>query len=228
MRCARRAWSAAVAGAAWRRALSRISLTSVLLPEPETPVTHTNPPSGNAASTELEVVRRAPLTGDRSSSRSASGASGRRSRSAPRRYAPVIDCPRCAHLVDGALGDDPPAVHAGPGPDVDDVVGRPDHVLVVLDDEHGVADVGQVAERADEPVVVALVQADRRLVEHVARADEPDPTCVARRMRWASPPESVAVGGRVTGTPARRSRGTAGGCRTSRTIGSAICCAARR
>src|SRR3546814_1670958 len=65
------------------------------------------------------------------------------------------------------------AVLAGAGTDVDDVVGDADRVLVVLDDDHRVAEVAQPDERVDEPTVVALVQADRRLVEHVEHTDEP-------------------------------------------------------
>jgi hypothetical protein len=42
----------------------------------------------------------------------------------------------------------------------------------VLDDEHRVAEVAQALERADQLVVVALVEADRRLVEDVEDADE--------------------------------------------------------
>jgi hypothetical protein len=42
----------------------------------------------------------------------------------------------------------------------------------VLDDDHGVAEVAQADQRLDEPAVVALVQADRRLVEHVEHADQ--------------------------------------------------------
>ena len=68
--------------------------------------------------------------------------------------------------------DDVAAVLAGAGADVDDVVGDPDGLLVVLDDEHGVAEVAQADQRLDQAVVVALVQADRRLVEHVEHADE--------------------------------------------------------
>ena len=48
-----------------------------------------------------------------------------------------------------------------------------DRVLVVLDDDHGVADVAQVLERLEQARVVALVQADGRLVEHVEHAGEP-------------------------------------------------------
>ena len=69
-----------------------------------------------------------------------------------------------------ALGDDVPAVDAGAGPHVDDIVGGADRVLVVLDDEHGVAEVAQALEGDEEPVVVALVEADRRLVEDVEDA----------------------------------------------------------
>ena len=64
------------------------------------------------------------------------------------------------------------AVLAGARPHVDEPVGAAHHLLVVLDDDHGVAEVAQALERADQLVVVALVQADRRLVEDVEHADE--------------------------------------------------------
>ena len=69
--------------------------------------------------------------------------------------------------------DDLAAVLARARPDVDDVVGDADRLLVVLDDDHGVAEVAQAHERVDQALVVALVQADRRLVEHVEHADQP-------------------------------------------------------
>ena len=56
--------------------------------------------------------------------------------------------------------------------DVDDVVGIEHHVAVVLDDDDGVAQVAQLLERADETVVVALVQTDARLVENVEHVDQ--------------------------------------------------------
>ena len=61
---------------------------------------------------------------------------------------------------------------AGAGADVDDVVGRAHGLLVVLDDEHGVAEVAQAQQRVDEAPVVALVQADAGLVEDVEHADQ--------------------------------------------------------
>ena len=62
-----------------------------------------------------------------------------------------------------------------PGPDVDHPVGGTDGVFVVLDDDERVAQVLEADERLDEPVIVALVQADRRLVEDVQHADEAGP-----------------------------------------------------
>ena len=53
------------------------------------------------------------------------------------------------------------------------MIGGADRFLVVLDDDHRVADVAQALERAQQPLVVALVQADRRLIEDVHHAGEP-------------------------------------------------------
>ncbi len=50
---------------------------------------------------------------------------------------------------------------------VDHIVGFEHHVLVVLHHYHGVALVAQLLERVNEPLVVALVQADAGLVEDV-------------------------------------------------------------
>ena len=69
--------------------------------------------------------------------------------------------------------DDVSPVLTSAGTDVDDPVRCGDGVLVVLDDDEGVAEVAQPGQRLDEAVVVALVQADARLVEDVEDADEP-------------------------------------------------------
>ena len=99
------------------------------------------------------------------------------------------------------VGDDLAAVLARPGPDVDDPVGRPDRLLVVLDDEDRVAEVAQPGQRRDELGVVALVEADRRLVEdvqdaHQRRPDlgrQPDPLGLAAGQRHARPVEGQVV-----------------------------------
>ena len=64
------------------------------------------------------------------------------------------------------------AVGAGAGADVDQVIRCADAIFIVLDHDDRVADVSQPLERADEPRVVALMQADGRLVQHIADADQ--------------------------------------------------------
>src|SRR3546814_16649668 len=73
-------------------------------------------------------------------------------------------------LRGGAFGNDAATVHTCTGTDVDDMIGMADRVLVVLDDDHGVAEIAQPEQRLQQALVVALVQADARLVEHVHHA----------------------------------------------------------
>ena len=70
------------------------------------------------------------------------------------------------------MGDDLSAERTGTGTDVDDVVGRRNRVVIMLDDEHRVAEVAQTFQRGDEAFVVALVQADARLVQNVEHAGQ--------------------------------------------------------
>ena len=103
--------------------------------------------------------------------------------------------------VTGPLWTTCAAVLAGPRPDVDDVVGRADRLLVVLDDDDRVAEVAEPQQRLDEPLVVPLVEADRRLVEDVEDADEPaadlagqaDPLRLAARQRRRRPGQRQVV-----------------------------------
>ena len=52
------------------------------------------------------------------------------------------------------------AVLARAGPEVDDVVGRADRLLVVLDDDNRVAQIAQARERREQLAIVPLVQTD--------------------------------------------------------------------
>ena len=164
----------------WRAPLSllastdaRMSLTSVDLPEPETPVTEVSTPSGNDTSISCRLCSRAPTTVScrlRSIGRRMAGTS---MLSLPERYAPVSEFAVLQQLVVGAAVHDPSAVLAGHRADVDDPVGVRDGVEVVLDDDQGVAQIPQPDQGFDQPPVVALMQADRRLVEHIEHADQP-------------------------------------------------------
>ena len=53
------------------------------------------------------------------------------------------------------------------------MIGEPNGVLVVLDHDHGIAEVAQPLQRLQQPRIVALVQADRGLVQHVEHAGQP-------------------------------------------------------
>ena len=71
-----------------------------------------------------------------------------------------------------ALVDHFPAVLAGARADVDEPVGFTDGVLVVLHHDQRVAQVAQLFQRGDQALVVALVQADGRLVQHVKHTSQ--------------------------------------------------------
>jgi hypothetical protein len=64
-------------------------------------------------------------------------------------------------------------MHAGAGADIDHMVGLEDGVLVMLDDDHGVAEVAQMLQRLQKPGVVALMQADGGLVQDIEHARQP-------------------------------------------------------
>ena len=64
------------------------------------------------------------------------------------------------------------AVDTGLGSDVDDIVGGPHRILIVLHDDQGVAQVPQVLEGIQQHIIVPLVQADGRLVQDIQHAHE--------------------------------------------------------
>jgi hypothetical protein len=105
------------------------------------------------------------------------------------------------HLGGTALEDHSSAVFPGAGSKVHYVVGGADRLLVVLHHDHGVAQIPQARQRRQQLPVVALVQADGRLVQHVQHAAEvradlrgqPDPLALAARQRGGA-----AVQGQVT------------------------------
>ncbi len=83
---------------------------------------------------------------------------------------------RLHDLLRGSRGDHMAAKLAGAGAQVDHIVGMADGVFIVLHHQHGITEVTQRFERLDQPLVVALVQPDRRFIEHIehstqARAD---------------------------------------------------------
>ena len=74
---------------------------------------------------------------------------------------------RLLNLCGSAAGYDFPTVTPRARTEIDDVIGAPDRVFVMLDHQHGVAQIAQRFQRVQQTVVVAMVQADRRLIEHI-------------------------------------------------------------
>ncbi len=148
-------------------------MISVDLPPPETPVMQVNRPSG----IEVEMCfRLLPLAPTISSLRAGSGL---------RRGRGTDDLARAGEILPGqrmrighdlgrrSLRDDLAAVDAGAGADVDDIIGGEDRVLVMLDDDDAVAEIAQPPQRIEQARIVALMQADRGLVQHIEHAGEP-------------------------------------------------------
>ena len=112
---------------------------------------------------------------------------GNRDRLVPARYWPGQALPGACQVSERPLSDDFAAFDAGAGAEVDEVVGRAHRVLIVLDDDDRVSLMCEPLQGREQPVVVARVQADRRLVEdvehaHQPRADlagQPDALCLA-------------------------------------------------
>ena len=136
-------------------------------------MTQTNAPSGISTSTFLQVVVRGA-----DDLQPVLSPSGRRVRRESRSSACRTDIARsgCAARRRSSsavpMATTSPPRTPGPGPKSTIVIGGPHRVFVVLDDDDGVAQVAQLRERVEQPVVVARVQADRRLVENVEHADQ--------------------------------------------------------
>ena len=82
----------------------------------------------------------------------------------------MIDAGILLELVDRARGHDFAAAHAGAGPEIDDVIGAADGVFVVFDDDQRIAVLRELGQRVEQHLVVARMQADGGLVEHVTHA----------------------------------------------------------
>ena len=77
-----------------------------------------------------------------------------------------------AHFVDGSLGDDQSTVLSCSRPQIDEMVSCLHRLLVVLDDDDGVAEIAELPQGVQQTGVVALVEPDRRLVEDVKDAHQ--------------------------------------------------------
>ena len=171
-------------------------------------MTQQKTPSGNATSMPLRLCWRAPRTTSSPGGCGAARAPGSR---ACRQVLAGQRAGLASDLVGRPLGDDLSPVLAGARAEVDDVVGGADRPLVVLDHDDRVAEVAQPPQRVDQLRVVALVQADRGLVEDVEDAHQ-RASRSGSRAGSAAPrrPRASRRRAPATGSRSRRCPGTAG------------------
>ncbi len=62
------------------------------------------------------------------------------------------------------------AVASGAGAEIDHVIRAANGLFIVLDHQHGIAQITQIFQRRQQASVVAMMQADRRLIQHVKHA----------------------------------------------------------
>ena len=74
---------------------------------------------------------------------------------------------RLLDLVYPTSGDHIAAARSGNGAHLDQIVGFRQHARVVIDNNHGVAVIHQIAHHANQTVNIGRMQADRRLVQHI-------------------------------------------------------------
>ena len=73
-------------------------------------------------------------------------------------------------LVYRTCSDHVTAARSGNGAHLDQIVGFRQHTCIVVDNNHGVAVIHQIAHHAHQAVDIGRMQADRRLVQHIKHA----------------------------------------------------------
>ena len=64
-------------------------------------------------------------------------------------------------------------MHTSPRTNVKNVVSLANRLFIMFDNNHGIALITQVFERAQQAVIVALMQTDRRFIQHVQHPGKP-------------------------------------------------------
>ena len=149
-----------------------MSISKVDFPPPETPVTQVNTPKRNFRRDVLQIVGARPRDLDHPVLVDPPAPSG----NGDLLQADEIlagQRARIGHdLARRPLRDHLAAMDAGTRPDIDDVIRRMDRVFVMLDDDHGIADISEMNQRLEKPRIVALMQPDRGLVENIEHAGQ--------------------------------------------------------
>ena len=79
------------------------------------------------------------------------------------------------HLRRCAVAYHLPAMHTRPRTHIEHIIRLADRILVMFHHQNGVPLIAQVLQRGQQPVIVALMQADRRLVQHIKHPGQAGP-----------------------------------------------------
>ena len=146
---------------------------------------------GNLHGEILEVVETGPANSKISFSaiRLFSGIS---MRSRPERKSPVREVFSDTISCRPPLGRDLTAIQTSNRSDIDNVIRRFDGFLIMFHHQHRVSSVTEFFS-VSISLVVTLVQSDGGFIQYIQNSLQPCTNWEARRIRWASPPESVAA-----------------------------------
>ena len=97
---------------------------------------------------------------------------GYRNRTLPREVLPGQGLRIVFDVLRRAARNYSTAVNTGARSQVDDMIGGKYCLFIVFDDDHCVADIAQVRQRAEQSLVVSLMQADRWFVEDVHHTNQ--------------------------------------------------------
>ena len=170
-------------------ALRMISFTSVLLPDPETPVTHVKAPTGIRTSMSRRLFSRAPSTDSQPcGSRRVAGTGIVR---APDRYAPVTDPGSASTSAAVPAATTRPPCSPAPGP----MSMRWSDARIMSSSCSTTSTVLPISRRRSRVPMSLRLSRWCRPMDGSSRMystpTRPAPIWVARRMRWASPPDRV-------------------------------------
>ena len=170
----------------------RMSPTSELFPEPDTPVTQMNSPSGNIDVDPFQVIVPAPLIVSNRSSGTLRFV-GNLDRLLARQIGAGQALRRAGQISDRPLRDHFAAFDAGARAEVDKMIGRAHRVFVVLDDDDRVPLVRQPLQGASSRSLSRGCRPIDGSSRTYSTPTSPAPTWLASRIRCASPPESVGA-----------------------------------
>jgi len=182
------------------------------LPDPDTPVTTVNRPSGIRASTLRRLCSVAPLISIAGVAPSMMRRRERECRRAPQDSGPSPMC-RAGEFCGGALRHHPPAARARARTQVDHMIGAANGVFIVFDHDQRIALRAQSIQGIQQRDIVARVQSDGRFVQHVAHALQIRPKLRRQANTLGLAPERSGPRDSIANNPDPRRKGSSCGCK---------------